>query len=438
MGRLDPVEMIVRESAFRWEVVISCVRAIFCAVVLGRLLTTGPLLVGRVLLEAPLLVGIIVFSVLAALRARSGRATEKLLLASVTIDAVGCFFALLANVLDPWPGYDGILRIPDSATLLVVVMAAGFRLSPSAAWLGCALHAVSASVLIAIDVTRNEELLGYRRPNVVFFAILVGSAMLLALVIATRVRRLVRAGAMQQLAAERAKMNLWHVLEGNHEMRSALSAVALETELFLRAVQGKGARGEDPRVDQEEVVRTAADLRAELTRLNALVAGIREHTYAELAAMQGAMRVDVAEIAEIVVARVRARFPELVIERTGASDARVVIAGGRTSLDRVLSNLLVNACEGDGREKPRHVHLDVQPRDGSRVAIRVCDDGPGFSPEVLAASLDARGPTTKADGSGLGLFLVHTIVSATGGSLDRKTRSTGGAEVIVELPGAYD
>lgn len=438
MAQLDPVEMIVRGAAFRWEAVISCARAIFCSIVLGRLLAAGEIGAPRVRLEAPLLVGLIVFSVFAALRARSGRATEKLLLASVTIDAVGCFLALLANVLDPWPGYDGILRVPDSATLLVVVMAAGFRLSPSAAWLGCALHGASAIALIAIDLTRNEALLGYRRPNVVFFAILVASAMLLALVIATRVRRLVRAGAMQQLAAERAKMNLWHVLEGNHEMRSALSAVALETELFLRAVQGKGARGEDPRVDREEVVRTAADLRAELARLNALVAGIREHTYAELAAMQGAMRVEVGEVAELVIARVRARFPELVIERTGASDARVVIAGGRASLDRVLSNLLVNACEGDGREMPRRVDVDVQPRDGSRVAIRVCDDGPGFAPEVLASPLDARGPTTKADGSGLGLFLVHTIVSATGGSLERKTRSTGGAEVIVELPGAYD
>ena len=431
-GAAQVVEDIVRQAAFRWEAAISAVRATFCVIVLARLVVTGvsgQYGSARMIMGTPLLVALVGFSIWAVARVRSGRATGRLLVLSVAVDAIGCFLALATNVLAPWSVYDGILRIPDFAALLVVTTASGFRLSPTAARLGCACHALSASTLVAIDLTRNASRVAYGARDVVFFGILVLSAMLLALVISTRVHRLVHEGAAQQVAAERAKLNLWQLLEGNHEMRSALSAVALETDMFLRAAAKEG------KTDQEEVVRIGRDLRAELARLNALVVSIRERTYAELATMQGAERMDVAGAVDEAIARLRSRFPDVIIERTGARDAHVVIAGGAQSLDRVLSNLLVNACEGDGRSRPTRVEVDVRRRDGERIAICVRDDGPGFPPEVLASTLDTRGPTTKPDGSGLGLFLVHAIVSATGGSLERANGARG-AEVIVHLPAA--
>ncbi len=435
-------EEIVGRSAFRWEAVISGVRAAFCALILARLVATGVMGTGgsaRLLTEAPVLLALLGFSLWVIVRARSGRATTNLLLVSVAVDAIGCFLALLTNVLLPWPSYDGILRIPDAAALLVVTTASGFRLSPSAARLGCILHALSASILLALDVSRNSARVAYGSRDIVLFAILVLGAISLATVIATRVRHLVHLGAMQQVRAERAKMNLWQVLEGNHEMRSALSAVALETDLFLRGARRHASHGE--RDEQDELVRVGRDLRAELARLGALVVEMRERSYAELAAMQRVVRVDVREIADEVIARARARFPGILVTRLGDAEPSVVIAGGRTSLDRVLSNLVMNACEGDGRTGPTHVEVDVRRRNEEReerVRIVVRDDGPGIPAEVFASPIDARGPTTKAEGSGLGFFLVHAIVSATGGSLARRARSSGGAEVIVDLPGAPD
>ena len=445
----DPVTLSVDQSAFRWEAVISGVRAAFCAMILVRLVATGVLGAGgsaRVLIETPVLLALLGFSLWIIARARSGRATTNLLLLSVAVDAIGCFVALLTNVLLPWPSYDGILRIPDAAALLVVTTASGFRLSPSAARLGCILHALSTSILIALDLSQNSARVAYGARDIVLFAILVLGAMSLATVISTRVRHLVRLGAMQQVRAERARLNLWHVLEGNHEMRSALSAVALETDLFLRAARSYGSpgeRGDREGVSQDELVRVGCDLRAELARLNALVVGMRERSYAELAAMHAAARVNVREIADEVVARAHARFPGVLVTVLGDAEASVVMAGGRTSLDRVLTNLVMNACEGDGRAGAKHVEIDVRRRPNKheeqeeRVTIVVRDDGPGIPAQVLASPVDARGPTTKAEGSGLGFFLVHTIVAATGGSLTRATRSIGGAEVIVDLPGAH-
>ncbi|MBX3205297.1 MAG: HAMP domain-containing histidine kinase [Labilithrix sp.] len=425
----SPVDDIVTSTAFRWEAMISGVRAVFCAVMFGRLgLIEFEGNASRIAIEATLCVVLMVVSVWVIARARSARATPSLLVVSVAADAVGCFLALFANVLVPWPGYDGILRVPDAAALLVVAMAAGFRLSPSAAKVGAVLHAAGAATLIGVDLTRNGDSVAYGAPTVAIFAILVLSAIALAFVMSTQVRRLVHLAATEHVSAKSAKMSLWHVLEGNHEMRSALSAVALETELFLRAAQRSD--------DRDDLVRVGGDLRSELARLNELVVGMRERAYAELAAMQGAARVEVRAVADDVVSRVRARFPGISVELRGEADARVVVAGGATSLDRVLSNLVTNACEGDGRMRPSRVTVDIESAPRDRVRLVVRDDGPGFSADVLAASLDARGPSTKADGSGLGLFLVRAIASATGGSLGRKNVEAGGAEVVVELPGA--
>lgn len=440
------VEEIVQQAAFRWESFISGGRALFCVIILIRLLILGIPEAGgmaRVGPEAPVLVGIIAFSIWDILQIRARKATPSMLVASVVVDAVGCFLALLANVLSPWAGYNGILQAPDAATLLVVMTAAGFRLSLRAAVIACVMHGLSAATIIAIDIRRNGSLIAHAENHVVLYAVLLITAMLIALVLSSRIRQLVHLGAEQRVAAERAQKNLFEVLTSNHEMRSALSSVVLETDLFLRAAKEK-----ETKVDQEELLRIGRDLRSGLDRVHALVASVREKTYAELASLQGAVPVVVEPVIDELIARLKGAFPSIAIEKKGVGgslldDTRpvaVVIVGGKTSLDRVLSNLLVNACEGDGTKTPTRVEVGVvattQP---SEVIITVRDDGPGYPAEVLASSLDARGPTTKADGSGLGLFLVHSIVTASGGMLVRANAANAagervGAEVSVRLP----
>ena len=61
------------------------------------------------------------------------------------------------------------------------------------------------------------------------------------------------------------------------------------------------------------------------------------------------------------------------------------------------------------------------------------DDGPGFPPDVLAAA-PGTFVSTKADGSGIGMFLVASVVDASGGLLERRNPARGGAEVVISLP----
>jgi C4-dicarboxylate-specific signal transduction histidine kinase len=112
----------------------------------------------------------------------------------------------------------------------------------------------------------------------------------------------------------------------------------------------------------------------------------------------------------------------------------VSLRGGAESLRRILDNLLVNACEGDGAGAARAVVLSVTPV-GSTVEIAVRDDGPGFRPELLA-SPPRPFATTKPGGTGLGLYTAARLVAASGGSLRRENAPGGGAVVTLRLPAA--
>ncbi len=66
-------------------------------------------------------------------------------------------------------------------------------------------------------------------------------------------------------------------------------------------------------------------------------------------------------------------------------------------------------------------------------AVAVSDNGPGIPPEKLASIFDPYF-TTKAEGSGLGLWIAQQIVTAHGGSLQAQNGPAGGAVLTMRLP----
>jgi len=63
----------------------------------------------------------------------------------------------------------------------------------------------------------------------------------------------------------------------------------------------------------------------------------------------------------------------------------------------------------------------------------VDDSGPGV-PEEMRARIFEPFFTTKASGSGLGLSIVHAIVTQHGGTLEVQDAPTGGARFLLTLP----
>jgi signal transduction histidine kinase len=105
-------------------------------------------------------------------------------------------------------------------------------------------------------------------------------------------------------------------------------------------------------------------------------------------------------------------------------------------LQRVLVNLIGNsilAYEG----KSGRIELSAMPLPNDRVQLRVRDHGPGFDPKTLARVFEPMF-TTRARGTGLGLALVHNIVSRHAGSVSARNTESGGAEVTIELAADAD
>jgi signal transduction histidine kinase len=88
------------------------------------------------------------------------------------------------------------------------------------------------------------------------------------------------------------------------------------------------------------------------------------------------------------------------------------------SLDRVLSNLLVNALSatpGGGT-----IQMAAQVLDGAspEVEITLTDSGCGFGPEEKQHLFEKfRLSRSKSNGSGLGLYICKTLVEANQGRL---------------------
>ncbi len=142
----------------------------------------------------------------------------------------------------------------------------------------------------------------------------------------------------------------------------------------------------------------------------------------------------------------RARLSEVVgVAHTEVSQAspgvawRLVEASGGPTLDvaigaEPLTELLVilmrNAVEAMNGAGRGSVEWGAN---GDFGMLLVSDEGPGFAPEQLE-KIFQPGYTTKAGGSGFGLFLARRIVEDHGGALSLERGENGGARVRVELP----
>ena len=110
------------------------------------------------------------------------------------------------------------------------------------------------------------------------------------------------------------------------------------------------------------------------------------------------------------------------------------------SLDRVLSNLLVNALAATPHGG--HIQLAAQVRDGvqpQEVEITVADTGRGLDPEDQKHLFEKfRLSGSKPDGTGLGLYICKTLVEANHGRLWVESEPGRGATFHLAFPAAYE
>lgn len=106
------------------------------------------------------------------------------------------------------------------------------------------------------------------------------------------------------------------------------------------------------------------------------------------------------------------------------------VQGDAAQIQIALVNLLRNATEAIPGEQPTWIEVALRP-EAEAWCLEVSDNGPGL-PEGL---LDQAPLTTsKANGSGLGLFVVQTTMENHQGRLETGTSARGGALLRLRFP----
>ena len=209
-----------------------------------------------------------------------------------------------------------------------------------------------------------------------------------------------------------------------HEIRNPLNAVRGFAELLRRDM-----------ADPAQRTRYSARICAGVDEADAIITSMLSFGAPERLRRE---KLDTAELIGSAIELARRSLP------AGSDPAAWTISsqaefpcceGDRIKLRQALRNLVANAL--DAQPRGGSVHVTCRRKHGE-VVFDVYDGGPGIAPELRQRVVDPFF-TTRAEGTGLGLALVHTIAELHGGRFEVSPSAAprqhgGGAHMILTLP----
>lgn len=201
----------------------------------------------------------------------------------------------------------------------------------------------------------------------------------------------------------------------SHQLRTPLAALRLRLDVLA----------------QDADRATAAELagaQEEVARLSRLVDGLLAVARAENVVGEP---VPVA-VGEVISDRVTAWRPvaeERGVALTAACQGPARASLGDGHLEQIMDNLLANAL--DAVPPGGHVRVSAEAS-GQRARVIVADDGPGMSSAQQRTAF-RRFASTTPGGAGLGLAIVHRLVTSNGGSAALSDTPGGGLTVTLDL-----
>ncbi|MCG6948075.1 MAG: two-component sensor histidine kinase [Acidobacteria bacterium] len=140
-------------------------------------------------------------------------------------------------------------------------------------------------------------------------------------------------------------------------------------------------------------------------------------------------KVNLRELVTNLLNLMRYQIPDrIVLECTIDDDLHCNLPQDRVR--QALLNLILNSVQAVGRE-PAHIAIGAK-RENGNIEVTVCDDGPGFSNEILTGGV--RKFATGGSGTGLGLAMVRRVAADLGGEIKLTNMEPHGAcvRLIVE------
>lgn len=219
----------------------------------------------------------------------------------------------------------------------------------------------------------------------------------------------------QQIKEQRDNLQLLNEVV-RHDIRNDLTVVKGYAELLTDYV--------DEAETELATVQQKAEEAIELTKTARDLANVMLQSDTEK------QRISLAHILENQVEESRTGDSVSIITIDGSIPDVTVTAD--TMLEAVFRNLLQNAIQHNEKAVPE-VTVSAEEADDS-VRVRIADNGPGI-PESRKDEIFARGEKgLESAGTGLGLYLVETLVDRYGGDVWVEDNEPEGAVFVVELP----
>ncbi|WP_256300854.1 PAS domain S-box protein [Haloarchaeobius salinus] len=202
-----------------------------------------------------------------------------------------------------------------------------------------------------------------------------------------------------------------------HDIRNDLQLVTAYAESLASHVDDSGM----------ELLRTVQETASHAVELTLTARNMSE---VMLSAEENTEPVDLQRTLERAVEDARTEYTDA--EVTLEESVPRVSVEGNDLLGSVFRNLLANAVEHNAKVVPE-VHVSVTER-AEAVRVNVADDGPGIPDDRKDAVFGKGEKGLGSDGTGIGLYLVDTLVDIYGGEVWVEDGAPTGSVFVVELP----
>jgi signal transduction histidine kinase len=219
-----------------------------------------------------------------------------------------------------------------------------------------------------------------------------------------------------------------------HELKTPVASMKLYLQTLQNRPVDEAKRQEFYRMMLEDSDRLLGTIE-QVLRAGQLGARLRR---------SGHMPINLSAMVEqcVSLARARHHLPEEAVtyREVAINGAHPQVLGDEDDLKAVVSNLVDNAIKYSGPEVHVSVELALESNDPVKAVLRVRDNGIGISETELKRIFKRfyRIPgamATRVKGTGLGLFIVRSVVARHGGKVFAASDGPGqGSTFTVKLP----
>ncbi len=224
----------------------------------------------------------------------------------------------------------------------------------------------------------------------------------------------------------KAEEKLRHfIADASHELRTPVATIRGYAELY------RFGGLEDPAELDDAMRRTEQ----ESQRMSRLIADMLNLAKLDRDPTIAARPVSLTSLAQDTLADARATHPERTIE-TDIATEDLVVEGDEDLLRQVFANITTNAILHTG---PTATVTVTTRRFDDRAVVTIADDGDGMAADVVARVTERfyRADPSRSrhkGGSGLGLSIADSVVTAHGGTLGVDSSPGKGTVVTISLP----